>query len=1342
MPEPERPQGLEGALKVGSYRLVERLGSGGMSSVFRAVHDQSGVEVAVKILPRSLARNPVMLQRFLQEAKNAEALQHPNIVAIYDRGVDQGRYYLVLEFISGGDLHDRVKQKGPLKIVEAVAVIRAAAEGLRYAAHRGVIHRDIKPANLLMTPEGRIKITDLGLALRMEAEEDERVTRDGTTVGTVDYMAPEQARDSRATSVRSDIYSLGCTLYYLLTGSPPFAGGDVVEKLRRHAIEPPPDARKTRPEIPWALSLLIQRMMAKRPEDRFDSYDELIEALDSLPLPSSGQGAEPLYAIIDDEPPAQSEPLYALVDDEDEDRPSPQTTRRSVSEPMPSVGIDLSQLAPLDAPRPSSRPPSSHHAEEVEPLPLPRQPGPRSDSGALDAIPLEDEADEPIPDWARSSRSPAQPWILGAAVGGLAAVLLGVVLVSASSRRSGDESAEEVVEEPLPVPLASGPSIRTETGPRPKVIAKADNAVTKATTKAIPKPGRNQATAARDFMPRNLTEPAYPNEGEYLPAWAAEPVLIPAEGGTVTVQRIVAMRPSFTGPTRPVPAPTPQTVPTVHRALEERASTVEIADRGPFFEDDFRLAGRVKRIRAREGIRPIVVVGPAGKEFAKDQHGIVGLEGTQLILEGIDLVVDLAKLPQHIDTLFLCRGGGLTLNHCTVTVANPSQRPFALVRVEEGGTAPHIRIERSFLRGDAMTVLDLSGKAEVLIARSVVLNGRGPVVNVPTGMGASGEPRKLFLVRAALADSGAVINVSGPGRGAKALLTVKALGSVFARIESNQSAAALVEVGQGGADSSLFEWRGDFNTFYGWTSWMVAGGETALADLGAVRDRWAGTGTEAHSSQELTALPATTFSAQYGRRDLITDLPTAWAPLQPILAQAARPSAYLWEWTLGAFSRLNVPEADRLAAEAPTASTPQPSLPRPMIGGNIKDRILGFNSGGPGSARTGKDPAPPREGEIDFDANGGPALGDLGRFLEDTLRSGSKTLRIRARGEGVKPMTPVKLPEGAAVEIVVEPAPSGKEPLAWSPSFKGRGGILIDGQGADLTLIGARFAPSLHTDFKALIRIEEGNLRLQRCWLRAPGAVEFGAGGLIIYRASGWEGKTRSEVGPPLCQLVDCLLLTGGDAITAEVGRGVVALSNCAVAARGDAFVLWPRPVAPDQFAADLWLDRCTVVSGRGVVRLAPWPGAACPDRPWLVASHNTAFFDGSGKARENVLLRTDLETFVRGTLLWQAHGDAYDLTHFTSLGELPSALGARPDVKRQWIDLWGPSHIRNVSGPSLRGARAAARLLNENPRTGSIEPSDLAIDPKYPPGRKSLDIGADLRRLGVPAESSDHRRR
>lgn len=440
--------------RLGSYRLVAPLGSGGMSSVFRAVHDNSGYEVALKVLPRYLAKNPTLLQRFLREAQSAEALEHPNIVSIYDRGAENGRHYLVLEFVDGSDLHDLVRQHGPMSVVDALRVIREAAQGLRYAASKGVIHRDIKPANILMARDGVVKLIDLGLALQSESE-DERVTRHGTTVGTVDYMSPEQARDSRAANEQSDIYSLGCTLYYLLTGFPPFAGGHIADKLRRHATQPPPDVRQLRHDVPRSVAKFIQRMMAKRPDERYKSYEELIADLDFLDLNDSDSGSGSFeFALIaeDDEESADfdlGEGIEAIEAPSTRDfSPASDLPQRSPAigqEPAQArrVGepeLKLDELAALlkdDDDEPIPR-------RATTPAATPNEPLPRGRSARRPAPPVEpfdpfgdlDEDEEvvaPMP--LRGRRSYGQDasvkaWAIGGALVGLVIALLGFAIIS------------------------------------------------------------------------------------------------------------------------------------------------------------------------------------------------------------------------------------------------------------------------------------------------------------------------------------------------------------------------------------------------------------------------------------------------------------------------------------------------------------------------------------------------------------------------------------------------------------------------------------------------------------------------------------------------------------------------------------------------------------------------------------------------------------------------------------------------------------------------------------------------------------------------------------------------
>ena len=305
-----------------------------MSSVYPAVHLESGHEVALKVLPPFMARNRTVLKRFMGEAKSAEALEHRNIVSIYDHGSDKGRHYLVLEYVQGGDFHEYVQRQGAMAPAEAIEVVLQVVEGLQYAASRGLIHRDVKPSNLMRTPDGEVKITDLGLALR-SGTEDERVTREGTTVGTVDYMSPEQARDSRATSFQSDIYSLGCTFYYLLTALPPYPGGDIADKLTRHVRDPAPDVRDLRPDLPQALAEVVTKMMAKHPEDRYGSYADLRSALLAAARVLSGDESSIALVPIEDDPyePAQA----ASIRDEASGRPD-----SSVAE------ISLARLAPAD----------------------------------------------------------------------------------------------------------------------------------------------------------------------------------------------------------------------------------------------------------------------------------------------------------------------------------------------------------------------------------------------------------------------------------------------------------------------------------------------------------------------------------------------------------------------------------------------------------------------------------------------------------------------------------------------------------------------------------------------------------------------------------------------------------------------------------------------------------------------------------------------------------------------------------------------------------------------------------------------------------------------------------
>ncbi len=265
---------------LGKYKLLDHLGTGGMSSVYLAEHVRMQRRVAIKVLPKNRVEDSSYLARFHLEARAAAALDHRNIVRAYDVDNDGDIHYLVMEYIEGRDLQEIVKHDGPLQYVAAADYIRQAAQGLAHAHAAGLIHRDVKPANLLVDQKNVVKVLDLGLA-RFTDEDKASLTvaYDENVLGTADYLAPEQAIDSHGVDARADIYGLGCSLYFLLAGHPPFPDGTLPQRLMMHQKQPPPDIRDDRPDAPEDLIRICLRMMAKKPDDRFQTGTEVAEAL-------------------------------------------------------------------------------------------------------------------------------------------------------------------------------------------------------------------------------------------------------------------------------------------------------------------------------------------------------------------------------------------------------------------------------------------------------------------------------------------------------------------------------------------------------------------------------------------------------------------------------------------------------------------------------------------------------------------------------------------------------------------------------------------------------------------------------------------------------------------------------------------------------------------------------------------------------------------------------------------------------------------------------------------------------------------------------------------------------
>jgi len=294
--------------RLAHYELREFVGGGGMGAVFRAHDTQLDRTVALKILSRGQGADDAMLRRFRNEAQSAARLDHEYIARVYFFGEDRGLHYIVFEFIEGINIRDMVVQNGPLSIEQALSYTIQIAEALSHAHGRNVVHRDIKPSNIIVTDEGRAKLVDMGLArLHQVQRADDDLTASGVTLGTFDYISPEQARDPRNADVRSDIYSLGCTLYYMLSGRPPFPEGTVLQKLLQHQGDDVTDPREWNADIPDDLWSVMRRMLAKDPRRRYQTPTPLL--LDLMPIanqygiPLAGGSAVPWQLV---EPPAPS----------------------------------------------------------------------------------------------------------------------------------------------------------------------------------------------------------------------------------------------------------------------------------------------------------------------------------------------------------------------------------------------------------------------------------------------------------------------------------------------------------------------------------------------------------------------------------------------------------------------------------------------------------------------------------------------------------------------------------------------------------------------------------------------------------------------------------------------------------------------------------------------------------------------------------------------------------------------------------------------------------------------------------------------------------------------------
>ncbi len=344
---------------IGRYKLLAHLGTGGMSRVYLAIHTMMKRRVAIKVLNQKLTESPSHLERFLRESQAAAALDHPNVVRAYDVDCDRGLYYFVMEYVEGPTLQSLVEKGGPLAYNLCADYIRQSALGLQHAHEASLVHRDVKPGNLLVNGKGVVKVLDLGM-VRLTSDEVRSITIqfNESMLGTADYLAPEQALDSHHVDGRADIYALGCTFYFCLTGHPPFPDGSMAMRLMRHQSEEPAPVANDRPDVPEELVAVLSKMMAKNPDTRYQTSLEVANDLQAWLDSQRPAGGNVLGEIPGAAQPgdtvAGSAPYTVVGDQSPPHNPLPGTHGGQAAE----MQHDPAQILPTEAPKPRDSAPS------------------------------------------------------------------------------------------------------------------------------------------------------------------------------------------------------------------------------------------------------------------------------------------------------------------------------------------------------------------------------------------------------------------------------------------------------------------------------------------------------------------------------------------------------------------------------------------------------------------------------------------------------------------------------------------------------------------------------------------------------------------------------------------------------------------------------------------------------------------------------------------------------------------------------------------------------------------------------------------------------------------------
>jgi eukaryotic-like serine/threonine-protein kinase len=1330
-----RPQGGQLAsgehdqlTRLGKYAIEKRLGAGGMGTVFLAVDSELKRTVALKVLPKDRAENPVLVKRFKAEGQAAAYLQHKNIVGVYEAGQIDGFLYIALEYIDGTDVLDIIRKRGVIPVKRSLEIMVQVTDAIDHAYGKQIVHRDIKPSNLLIRRDGTVTLADLGLARSIDDTLDTSITRAGTTVGTVDYMSPEQARNSKAADIRSDIYSLGCTWYHMLTGVPPFGEGSMTNKLQAHAISPPPDPRIRNDKVPEGVVAVLQRMMAKKPQDRYQTPAELLEDLQNPGLIRRGLNADVLAALAEDGDAVEGGSTSSVeVDSAAFELPAdqPRSARSKTDDDGTSDVPDTRDAIS------SSTDPFSKKSKPSKKSP---QMPPRSPAGRVDR----ETPEEPDDDWKsapyqrkerpqsveeiraklppRSSATAVEtagkgsdPKTRGASAkarkkpsGDAEAILTGTVKTAIDPEilKYGGVAALVIAilgglwfafvssSDPT-ISDGSNPYQGSTQGPGTQAVAQPAPEETE--KQAAEDQGKATPTATTAETPNDASTQA--RKASAAVAGAEDLDLSGASGRQFVPDWAIAARKVVAGSPGPIvvarAARGGDAVGSFAEALTKLPAgeaVIEFSGDGPFAVSRTELPSRAQlTLRAAAGSKPVLVLATDGLQAG---DSVVRFSGGRLVIDGLHFVM--ATRGDTAEQIAMIAAPVCVIRNSTLTQGGPSDKTMAAIDVLDAANSPDTGcvLENCVVRGNSLTAVRLTGKrANVLAGNTFLASGNAPCVDVAPAASKDGgsQPRRIsllgvtamsrsgvFRLRHGLADAPAACEIGGR----RALFLAEPDGDSTWLTAAPWPASPANDL-----ESPLavgLKWNSEKTAFAGWKRLVhfesgSGANQDAIDDAGW-KQFWRQAATSIESRPEPVAL------AEEDRR------------LDPGAVVTALQSTGIPNWGCDATKLADAPQGlfDRAMAFAERRR-----LPTDFIADRELSQVVTFE-------------LPPK----------GPALQ---AFLSDASRCPDGAV-VELRGTGLKFVPPLKIQNKSLRLKFIQ---GEGAPLLIRPDLAGGVGATdawISVEGGSIDLVGARLMlqDSDRQPFPpTLLKVTKGGFSIRQCSLLGPADRSQKAAPLIVWGA-GNEGAGLIE---------DSMLIGRVAVIEADLTDRILEVRNSVLASFEDVFRLTSGTDAAG--AGTLAVQDTSISNGGTAFKISAAGGKAVHLSMFL--SHSVYLTTFSGPGQTPVVLSTSSPEVAKGIAWWEdGIGYGPQLQQILVLDSLPTVKPS--EMPGAWEALWGSGHVLRPLADEL--GVALDKPLGEPEKT---EPAAFALSAKCAASDWNATggpIGARISEVGIPRDA------